>query len=96
MKITKQLLEQWGACSDGKHTFSSKFPEGAEYSAVIAACDEDGHKDYRDWIFTRAFQHLEAREVVEAETVLIPKEVDKGLEPLALLDQETKSTDTIS
>ncbi|MCH7333463.1 hypothetical protein [Acinetobacter modestus] len=96
MKITEQLLSTWGACSDGKHTFTSKFPEGAEYAAVIEACDEDGHQDYRDWIFTRAFQHLEAKEVVEAETVLLPKVIAKGLEPLASLDQETKSTDTIS
>ena len=96
MKITEKLLNEWGACSDGKHTFTSKFPEGAEYAAVIAACDEDGHNDYRNWIFNRAFQHLEAKEVVEAETVLIPKVVDKGLEPLALLDQEIKDTNTVS
>ncbi|EMZ2438975.1 hypothetical protein ABDC22_000305 [Acinetobacter baumannii] len=97
MKITEQLLTQWGACSDGKRTFTQKFPEGAEYKEVIAACDEDGHRDYRTWIFNHAFQHLVASEIVEAETDLVPKEIEKGLEPLQLLDStETKNTDTIS
>ncbi|MGM7393182.1 hypothetical protein ACOI3N_15725, partial [Acinetobacter baumannii] len=97
MKITEQLLAQWGACSDGKRTFTQKFPEGAEYKEVIAACDEDGHRDYRNWIFTRAFQHLEASEIVEAETNLVPNEIEKGLAPLQLLDStERKDTDTIS
>ncbi|BCZ10990.1 hypothetical protein OCUAc17_23650 [Acinetobacter pittii] len=97
MKITEQLLAQWGACSDGKRTFTQKFPEGAEYKEVIAACDEDGYRDYRNWIFTRAFQHLEASEIVEAETNLVPNEIEKGLAPLQLLDStERKDTDTIS
>ncbi|MDC5277647.1 hypothetical protein OHW85_19130 [Acinetobacter baumannii] len=97
MKITEQLLAQWGACIDGKRTFTQKFPEGAEYKEVIAACDEDGHRDYRNWIFTRAFQHLEASEIVEAETDLVPKEIEKGLETLQLLEStELKDTDTIS
>ncbi|HFX6174862.1 TPA: hypothetical protein ACIFB6_002433, partial [Acinetobacter baumannii] len=97
MKITEQLLTQWVACSDGKRTFTQKFPEGAEYKEVIAACDEDGHRDYRTWIFNHAFQHLVASEIVEAETDLVPKEIEKGLEPLQLLDStETKNTDTIS
>ncbi|HDU8219538.1 TPA: hypothetical protein RGM41_002735, partial [Acinetobacter baumannii] len=91
------MLTQWGACSDGKRTFTQKFPEGAEYKEVIAACDEDGHRDYRTWIFNHAFQHLVASEIVEAETDLVPKEIEKGLEPLQLLDStETKNTDTIS
>ncbi|MGL4024908.1 hypothetical protein ACSYTO_19610, partial [Acinetobacter baumannii] len=78
-------------------TFTQKFPEGAEYKEVIAACDEDGHRDYRTWIFNHAFQHLVASEIVEAETDLVPKEIEKGLEPLQLLDStETKNTDTIS
>ncbi|WP_396232848.1 hypothetical protein [Acinetobacter baumannii] len=97
MKITEQLLAQWGACSDGKRTFTQKFPEGAEYKEVIAACDEDGHRDYRNWIFTRAFLYLEASEIVEAETDLVPKEIEKGLETLQLLEStELKDTDTIS
>ncbi|MDC5213770.1 hypothetical protein OHW69_03690 [Acinetobacter baumannii] len=97
MKITEQLLAQWGACSDGKRTFTQKFPEGAEYKEVIAACDEDGYRDYRNWIFTRAFQHLEASEIVEAETNLVPNEIEKGLAPLQLLEStERKDTDTIS
>ncbi len=95
MKITVQLLTQWGACSDGKRTFTQKFPEGAEYKEVIAACDEDGHRDYRNWIFNHAFQHLEASEIVQAEADLLPKEIEKGLEPLNLLES-AESTDTIS
>ncbi|HAV6206241.1 TPA: hypothetical protein JI303_13140 [Acinetobacter baumannii] len=95
MKITEQLLTQWGACSDGKRTFTQKFPEGAEYKEVIAACDEDGHRDYRNWIFNHAFQHLEASEIVQAEADLLPKEIEKGLEPLNLLES-AESTDTIS
>ncbi|HCT1753224.1 hypothetical protein ROO87_10905 [Acinetobacter baumannii] len=95
MKITEQLLTQWGACSDGKRTFTQKFPEGAEYKEVIAACDEDGHRDYHNWIFNHAFQHLEASEIVQAEADLLPKEIEKGLEPLNLLES-AESTDTIS
>ncbi|EPK3540276.1 hypothetical protein JIN54_001992 [Acinetobacter baumannii] len=95
MKITEQLLTQWGACSDGKRTFTQKFPEGAEYKEVIAACDEDGHRDYRNWIFNHAFQHLEASEIVQAEADLLPKEIEKGLEPLNLLES-AESKDAIS
>ena len=94
MKITEQLLSTWGACGDGKRTFTQKFPEGAEYAAVIAACDDEGHQDYRDWIFNRAFQHLEAKEIVEAEKARIPVVVEQGLKILD--EQELKDTDSIS
>ncbi|MCH7392443.1 hypothetical protein MMP63_17910, partial [Acinetobacter dispersus] len=94
MKITEELLKQWGACSDGKSTFTQKFPQGAEYAAVIAACDEDGHQDYRDWIFNRAFQHLEAKEIVDAEKVRIPVVIEQGLKILE--EQDLKATDSIS
>ena len=86
MKITLDILTQWDACSAGKETFAARFPEGAEYKDVIAACDKDGHSDYRKWIFVRAFPHLEVKEVVEAETDLIPSEIEKGLEPLKQLE----------
>jgi|GEM_PF-6456709 len=97
MRITEKLLSEWNACSDGKRTFTQKFPEGAEYKEVIAACDSDGRRDYRNWIFVRAFQHLEAKEIVEAETDLVPAEIEKGLEPLKLLESgELKETDSVS
>jgi len=97
MKITEQLLTNWGACSSGKTAFTQKFPEGAEYKEVIAACDEQGERDYRNWIFIRAFQHLDAKDVVEAETDLLPKEIEKGLEPLKALENEgVENTETVS
>ncbi|QHI17211.1 YdhT family protein [Acinetobacter haemolyticus] len=94
MKITEQLLSKWGACGDGKRTFTQKFPEGAEYAAVIAACDEEGYQGYRNWIFNRAFQHLEAKEIVEAEKALIPVAIEQGLKILE--EQDVKDTDSIS
>ena len=97
MKITEQLLTNWGACSSGKTAFTQKFPEGAEYKEVIAACYEQGERDYRNWIFIRAFQHLDAKDVVEAETDLVPKEIEKGLEPLKALENEVdENTETVS
>lgn len=96
MKITLDTLTQWNACSRGKETFVARFPDGAEYKEVIAACDADGHSDYRNWIFTHAFQHTEAKEIVEAETDLIPAELEKGLEGSDLKEDDTASKEVNS
>ncbi len=94
MKITLDLLSKWDACSTGKETFEQHFPKGAEYAEVIAACDEEGHEDYRQWIFKAAFQHLDASEIVGAEKKQITVAIEKGLK--ALNDVKVENTDTVS
>ncbi len=94
MKITLDLLSKWDACSTGKETFEQHFPKGAEYAEVIAACDEEGHEDYRQWIFKAAFQHLDASEIVGAEKNQITVAIEKGLK--VLNDVKVESTDTVS
>ena len=99
MKITLELLQNWGACSGGKDYFAEKFPNGADYAAVLTQCDLDDKEDYHQWLFYNAFSHLDAKElgeIAQSETAQISGYVQKGLEPLALLEQELKDTDTVS
>ena len=97
MKITIEQLKKWDACSDGQEYFAGKFPDGADYANVIAACTEDDEESYHTWLFRRVFEHVEVKELVAVEKAQIPVYEKKGLEPLALLDQkELKDTDTVS
>ena len=99
MKITLELLQNWGACSGGKDYFAEKFPNGADYAAVLTQCDLDDKEDYHQWLFYNAFSHLDAKElgeIAQSEAAHISGYVQKGLEPLALLEQELKDTDTVS
>ena len=99
MKITLELLQNWGACSGGKDYFAEKFPNGADYAAVLTQCDLDDKEDYHQWLFYNAFSHLDAKElgeIAQSEAAQISGYVQKGLEPLALLEQELKDTDTVS
>ncbi|RKG33764.1 hypothetical protein [Acinetobacter tianfuensis] len=99
MKINLELLKNWGACSDGESYFSEKFPNGADYAAVITQCDLDDKEDYHQWLFCNAFAHLDAKElgeITQGETAQISGYAQKGLELLTLLQQEIKDTNTIS
>ncbi len=97
MKITIEQLRKWDACSGGQEYFTGKFPDGADYANVIAACTKDGEESYHTWLFHRVFEHMEVKELVAVEKAQIPVYEKKGLEPLALLDQkELKDTDTVS
>ena len=55
MKITKDLLKKWGACTDGYKWYVNKFPQGAKYSEVNKALRDDKRYNDSGWLTNKVF-----------------------------------------
>jgi hypothetical protein len=55
MKITKDLLKQWDACSDGYKWFLQKFPQGGDVHEVGSALREEKRYDDARWLTNNVF-----------------------------------------
>ena len=53
-KITRELLKEWYACTDGFKRFCELFPEGATLEVAIKGLVDDGHDDWGKWLFNRS------------------------------------------
>ena len=67
MKITKELLEEKGACVDGYRAFleeypEKKFPDGVEYQELLDVCAEKNW-EYGVWLLTKFGPTNEIREI---------------------------------
>lgn len=51
--ITKEMLEEKGACSEGKDRFNLVFPNGGKYQDVFNACETLGWETDQDWLIGR-------------------------------------------
>jgi len=51
--ITKEMLKEKDACSDGIKRFETVFPNGGKYQAVLNACDALDRDDDREWLVDR-------------------------------------------
>ncbi|MET3122630.1 putative metal-binding protein [Oxalobacteraceae bacterium GrIS 2.11] len=58
MKITKELLKEWGACSTGLKWFLQKFPQGGDVHEVGQALRDDKRYDDGTWLTVHVFQHF--------------------------------------
>ena len=67
MKITKELLEEKGACVDGYRAFleeypEKKFPDGVEYQELLDVCAEKNW-EYGVWLLNKFGPTNEIREI---------------------------------
>ena len=77
MKITKDLLKKWGACTDGYKWYVSKFPQAASYSEVNKALRDDKRYEDSIWLTNRVFaEFFEQPELIAA---VVKSEVDQAL-----------------
>ena len=51
--ITKEVLTEWEACSDGLNRFCELFPEGADLKTAAEKLAEDGRSDWSVWLFEK-------------------------------------------
>ena len=55
MEITKDMLNVWGACKDGRKWFDRRFPAGkAEYQDVLNALVHDNRYVDAEWLLDHA------------------------------------------
>ena len=58
LTITMRTLREWGACSDGRSWFETKFPQGGSYAAVQQALRDDRRFADSRWLTNAVFQSL--------------------------------------
>jgi len=57
MKITKDMLVEWGACQGGIDWFEENFPSLEEdYQEILNRLAEENRKDYAEWLLKKAGQ----------------------------------------
>ena len=78
MKIDKDVLKNWSACSDGFNWFVAKFPQGAEYAEVQKALRDEKRYDDSSWLTNKGFASL--LEKPELIASLVNAEVKQVLE----------------
>ena len=58
LTITMRALREWGACSDGRAWFETKFPQGGTYAAVQQALRDDRRFADSRWLTDAVFRSL--------------------------------------
>lgn len=66
-QITLSMLRQWGACSDGKSWFSSKFPQGGQYDDVMLALYADKRFDDANWLASTMLSSGPTSDLIKAD-----------------------------
>ena len=66
MYLTKELLQEKNACSDGLDWFITNFPKGGEYQEVLNRCAEDDRPSYASWALST---FGETDTVIELESI---------------------------
>lgn len=57
MKITKDMLVEWGPCQGGIDWFEENFPSLEEdYQEILNRLAEENRKDYAEWLLKKAGQ----------------------------------------
>ena len=57
MKITKDMLVEWGPCQGGIDWFEENFPSLEEdYQKILNRLAEENRKDYAEWLLKKAGQ----------------------------------------
>ena len=84
MKITKELLRKWDACTEGYKWFIQKFPLGAPVQEVVAELRLDSRGDDERWLFDRLFDRCLTEPEPETESI----------EELVLMTLESASGDS--
>ena len=57
MKITKDMLVEWGHCQGGIDWFEENFPSLEEdYQSLLNRLAEENRKDYAEWLLKKAGQ----------------------------------------
>jgi hypothetical protein len=70
MRIDKDLLKSWNACTDGYSWFIKKFPQGGDVHEVGAALREDKRYEDAKWLTSNVFNSfIKAPQEIESYVV---------------------------
>ena len=81
MKITKELLKEWDACSNGFKWFLQKFPQGGDVHEVGSTLRVDKRYDDARWLTSHVFEQFiktpsDIASYVEGDVAAVIKETD--------------------
>jgi len=81
MQITKELLKEWNACTDGYRWFLANFPQGGDVQEIGEALRNDKRTDDASWLISNVFAHfIKAPEFIGSYTEGEVKAVLKSVE----------------
>ncbi|MDD2989825.1 MAG: hypothetical protein PHI64_12790, partial [Zoogloea sp.] len=86
MEITKDLLKQWSACTDGYSWFLRNFPQGGPCHVVAKALRGDKRYADEQWLYSNVFNTF----VAQPETIaaVVQKDVETQVQDGAAVIQE--------
>ena len=87
LKITKDRVKAWRACSDGYRWFLDNFPEGGAFADVHKALIEDRRGSDADWLVGKAFDEFDTATRVKQITIIAGADA-KAIEERAAVDAE--------